>query len=258
MTAPTDQTPPLTRPNFRSRIVGAGEEAPDQLLANPRNWRVHPKYQQDALESVLDTVGWVQNIIVNRTTGFVLDGHARVAIALRREEPKVPVVYVELSEAEEALVLATYDPISALAGKDDKLLGELVAEVQVGDQILRELMDDLLPDVREPSDAAALALMDLTTRAPAYEVTKGSAYRVGQHLLLVLDPVRDWAKVHPWMREGDWLLPFPGVYAPLVEEPPARFVMVQPDLFVAAFIADRYEEQRGKGTVTRVETPEAW
>jgi len=28
---------------WRSRIVGEGEEAPDQLLANPDNWRVHPK-----------------------------------------------------------------------------------------------------------------------------------------------------------------------------------------------------------------------
>lgn len=258
MTAPTEPSAPLTRPNFRSRIVGQGEEAPDQLLANPRNWRVHPKFQQDALESVLDTVGWVQNIIVNRTTGFVVDGHARVAIALRREERAVPVLYVELTPEEEALVLATYDPISALAGKDDALLRELVSEVKVGDQILRELMDDMLPDLAEKSNAAALALMDLTTRAPAYEVAKGGAYRVGQHLLLVLDPVRDWDKVYPWMRVGDWLLPFPGVYSALVEEPPARFVMVQPDLFVAAFIADRFEEQHGKGTVTRVEAPEAW
>ena len=36
---------------FASRIVGEGEEAPDQLLANPLNWRTHPKEQQAALES---------------------------------------------------------------------------------------------------------------------------------------------------------------------------------------------------------------
>lgn len=35
---------------FRNRIVGEGVEAPDQLLANPRNWRAHPKHQVDALE----------------------------------------------------------------------------------------------------------------------------------------------------------------------------------------------------------------
>jgi len=33
----------------RNRITGTGEEAPDQLLANPANWRIHPKAQQDAL-----------------------------------------------------------------------------------------------------------------------------------------------------------------------------------------------------------------
>lgn len=32
---------------WRNRIAGAGEEAPDQLLANPANWRIHPKAQQD-------------------------------------------------------------------------------------------------------------------------------------------------------------------------------------------------------------------
>lgn len=75
---------------FRNRIVGSGVEAPDQLLANPRNWRLHPKEQQEALEGVLDTVGWAQEVVVNRTTGHIVDGHLRVMIALRREEPAIP------------------------------------------------------------------------------------------------------------------------------------------------------------------------
>src|SRR6266704_2927845 len=36
-------------PKWRNRIVGHGEEDPEQLLANPKNWRIHPKNQQDAL-----------------------------------------------------------------------------------------------------------------------------------------------------------------------------------------------------------------
>jgi len=31
---------------WRNRITGHGDEAPDQLLANPRNWRIHPAGQQ--------------------------------------------------------------------------------------------------------------------------------------------------------------------------------------------------------------------
>lgn len=91
------------------RIVGHGTEAPDQLLANPRNWRIHPKAQQDALSGVLGEVGWVQSIIVNQRTGFVVDGHARVEIAINRGESSVPVVYVDLDENEEGIVLAELD-----------------------------------------------------------------------------------------------------------------------------------------------------
>ena len=98
-------------------------------MANPRNWRIHPKGQQDALGSVLDEVGWVQQVLVNRTTGNVVDGHLRVELAISRDEPAVPVLYVELSEDEEALVLASLDPLSAMAATDEDKLRELLAGV---------------------------------------------------------------------------------------------------------------------------------
>ena len=52
MTRKTRATAPTTA--WRNRIIGSGEEAPDQLLANPANWRIHPKAQQDALAGALD------------------------------------------------------------------------------------------------------------------------------------------------------------------------------------------------------------
>ena len=63
---------------WRSRIVGAGEEAPDALIANERNWRTHPKAQREALAGVLDEVGYVATVLVNRRTGRLVDGHLRV------------------------------------------------------------------------------------------------------------------------------------------------------------------------------------
>jgi hypothetical protein len=100
---------------WRNRIVGTGEEAPDQLVANPLNWRTHPGPQRDALRGSLAEVGWVQQVLVNQRTGHVVDGHARVEEALSRQEATVPVLYVDLSPEEEALVLATLDPIGAMA-----------------------------------------------------------------------------------------------------------------------------------------------
>lgn len=127
---------------WRNRIVGHGEEAPDQLLANPRNWRIHPKAQQAALAGALNEVGWVQDIIVNQRSGHIIDGHARVALAISREEASVPVVYVDLDEREEGIVLATIDPLSAMAGSDYGLLGQVLDGI-VADGPLGELLDDL-------------------------------------------------------------------------------------------------------------------
>jgi hypothetical protein len=59
----TSPTAPATAATRRNRITGSGEEAPDQLLAHPANWRIwriRPKAQQDALAGALDQVGWVQ------------------------------------------------------------------------------------------------------------------------------------------------------------------------------------------------------
>ena len=128
---------------WRNRIVGYGEEAPDNLLANPRNWRIHSKLQQEALAGVLNEVGWIQNVIVNRTTQHVLDGHLRITLAMRHGEPTVPVTYVELSEEEEALALATFDPIGALATAEKETLDALLRDVQTGEAAVQEMLAGL-------------------------------------------------------------------------------------------------------------------
>ena len=128
---------------WRNRIVGSGVEAPDQLLANPSNWRIHPKAQQEALADALDEVGWVQEVIVNQRTGHLVDGHLRVTLALRRDEPTIPVKYVDLDEREEALILATLDPIAAQAGADAAKLDELLREVNTGSAALQSLLSEL-------------------------------------------------------------------------------------------------------------------
>lgn len=132
--------------SWKNRIVGHGEESPEQLLANPRNFRIHPKTQQDAVAGVLEEVGWVQSVIVNRTTGHLVDGHLRVSIALRDDEPTIPVVYVDLSADEEALILATLDPLAALAGTDRQKLEELLSEVGTGSADVQALLAGMARD----------------------------------------------------------------------------------------------------------------
>jgi DNA modification methylase len=169
---------------WRNRILGSGEEAPDQLAANPRNWRTHPAAQRKALRGALDTVGWVQQVIVNRRTGNVVDGHARIEEALSRSEPVVPVLYVDLSPEEEALVLATLDPIGAMAEADDERLRSLLAEVAVDDDGLAALLADLAGG--EPK--AGLTDPDAVPE-PAAEpwVKPGDLFALGTHRILCGD-----------------------------------------------------------------------
>ena len=151
---------------WRSRIVGHGEENPDQLLANPANWRIHPKAQQAALSSVLSEVGWVQSGIVNQRTGNLVDGHLRVSLALQNNEPSIPVAYVDLSADEEALVLATIDPIGAMAAKDEEKLAELITGLSSGNQDLNSFLEGLAPAAESSSNPYTDKI-----EIPQYEIT---------------------------------------------------------------------------------------
>lgn len=182
--ATTATAPEPARPlgTWRSRILASTLEDPASLLANPRNWRTHPAAQRKALRGSLDTVGWVQQVIVNRATGNVVDGHARIEEALSRGEPTVPVLWVDLSPEEEALVLATLDPIGAMATRDETRLNDLLAEVAVDDAGLARLLEDLgarTPLASDPDYAPEPA--DDTYVKP------GDLYRLGGHRVLCGD-----------------------------------------------------------------------
>ena len=110
---------------INNRILGLVNESPDQLLANPKNYRIHPNHQRVALLNILDRVGWCSPVIVNQTTGHLLDGHLRVMIAMEKNEASIPVLYIELTEREENIILANFDPIRSLATTDPHLFSQL-------------------------------------------------------------------------------------------------------------------------------------
>lgn len=95
------------------------------------------------MNGVFNDVGWVQQVIFNQRTGVLIDGHMRVAIAKERGVTAVPVTVVDLSEHEEATVLATLDPIGALAEADVETLDSLLRDIGAVDRELQETITNM-------------------------------------------------------------------------------------------------------------------
>jgi DNA modification methylase len=174
---------------WKNRITRYSEEAPDQLLTNPKNYRTHPGSQADALRGVLGDVGVVQNVLANERTGFLIDGHLRVMEALKAGQPTIPVTWVDLSEEEEALILATLDPLAAMAGTDAAQLDALLRDVSTDSPAVQAMLDALateagiVPPVGAGGDEFDATPEDGPTRTQA-----GDLWVIGGvHRLLVGD-----------------------------------------------------------------------
>ena len=179
------------------KIIGEGTEDPEQLLANPANWRIHPLAQREALDGVLEKIGWVQRIVVNQRTGHVVDGHLRADLAVQRQEKAVPVLYVDLSEDEERAALAALDPIAGMAVADVEKLAELAASIDIKENEPLSLRLDAMTGLNIGMDGAP-DFGDGPTGLPATGVSGGNV-KENERIVLIFndeDEVADfWRKV---------------------------------------------------------------
>lgn len=182
----------LTKP-LVNRIVGHGEEAVDQLLANPLNYRLHPDNQQHALAGSIDDIGFIRSVTVNRRTGRVVDGHLRVTLAARSGVATLPVEYVDLSEAEEAQALLSLDPIAAMAASDKQKLDELMRAVQSDDERVQAMLSEMAEregldygKVEPPADPGAQVDKAEELRQK-WGVESGQLWQLGDHRLICGD-----------------------------------------------------------------------
>lgn len=240
---------------WENRIVGSGAESPEQLLANPLNYRRHTNEQRNALRQMLEQVGWVQNVVVNQTTGHLIDGHLRVDLAMQDGEAAVPVVYVRLDEREERLALAGLDPLSALAVPDSDALASLLDGIDVdglGDELagmLNGLMElpPLPPDDHGPGSddgsgdkGSNLALVDVSLRDPKHQPKRGSTWKLGQHLLYVGAVHEDWPTWAPLLEDGFLFAPYPSPMLAAIYTGEKRLLLVQPDAYLAGHVLDKW------------------
>lgn len=154
---------------FRDRIIGTVRVRGDRLLPHPKNWRLHPENQRDAIRGVLSDLGVARSLTgvpaspvalaevrslttpaeraawataFERGTGDVLllDGHLRAEEI--RDQP-LPVELLDLDEREQAELLATFDPIGDLAKMDRDKFVDLAADFNSTNAAVQALVADL-------------------------------------------------------------------------------------------------------------------
>lgn len=173
---------------IRDRIVELRRVSASELHPHPKNWRTHPKHQMDAMRGVLSEIGFAGAEIARELPDGslqLIDGHARAEIA---GDSKIPVLILDVDETEANKILATFDPIGALAETDGEKLDAVLRDVDTGNEALQEMLASLADEADLYLDDQPDVVQDETPEPPADPVTQfGDVWILGDHRVLCGD-----------------------------------------------------------------------
>ena len=185
---------------FRDRIKELRRVPASELVANPKNWRHHPSHQREGLTTMLERIGYADAVIARETDDglMLVDGHLRVDVS---PDAIVPVLVVDLSDAEADEVLATLDPLASLAEPDVGSLQALLAGLDTDDTL-----QVLIQDISDGYNVSLAELLEQPTEAAYNEIDKkvaGIEVVPGAILPIVAHEGRDNLKAFMFYIEAD-------------------------------------------------------
>jgi len=171
-----------------------------QLKPTPANPRHMPAGELEKLKRSIAEFGFVEPVVARSADRTVIGGHQRLEAAKALGLKRVPVVFVEVTEAQaKALNLA----LNKIQGEWDlPRLGELLEELRdlpdldetlTGfdfremDALLAELERQQLPEPYEDSFGNAAEVLQTQREAAPTRVNKGESWQLGRHRLLCGD-----------------------------------------------------------------------
>jgi len=209
----------------------------------------------------------------NHAVPTIVDGHARQTIATKRGS-KMLAMLKSWTPDQERFILASHDSITAMATTNAQKLKALLDLAKASTPKAQALLDDLRAKAQEQidelleqnkekrSDGSLLELTQVTTAPPRHSVEYGDIYSiraangVGSHVLVVADVFTEWSLWIQFLSYDDIetiFLPYPGPFVPLTDRAKdARLVMVQPDLYIAGHVLDRYADVYGEDAIQKL------
>lgn len=178
--------------SYRNRITGMEYVSSKDLTPHPGNWREHGKAQVQALQGVLSEVGIAGALLAYRSERnggklTVIDGHLRKDAA-----PQTwPVLILDVDDAEADYLLATHDPLAAMATADAAALDALLSSVNSGDAAVQAMLERL-------AGQAGLYVTDPAAEwqgMPEFEQEAQEAYQTIKVHFDSAEDVQDFAKL---------------------------------------------------------------
>jgi hypothetical protein len=129
---------------IRDRIRELRRVRADSLLRNPKNWRRHPESQAATLGGLLTEIGYANALLVRELNDgrlMLIDGHLRAETTPRAS---VPVLVLDVNEEEADKILATADPLAAMAETDVEQFKALLETVRTDNSAINELLRQTL------------------------------------------------------------------------------------------------------------------
>ena len=176
---------------IKDRILDLRRVRADSLLPNPKNWRRHPKAQADALRGLLSEIGYADALLARETPEglMLIDGHLR---AETTPDAVVPVLVLDVTEAEADKLLLSLDPLAAMAEGDAGALRALLAQVETDSDAVRKMLDGLAKEYGaqpgpKPLDDPGPNFEEAEELRKKWGVEPGQLWTLGEHRLLCGD-----------------------------------------------------------------------
>jgi len=164
-----------------------------ELVQNPKNWRTHPAAQARALGALLKEIGYADALIARELPDGqlqLIDGHLRAETTPNTD---VPVLVLDVSEEEADKLLATLDPLAAMAEADTGRLQALLESVRSDDEAVQELLrrtaGERLWQILHPHevDEVAVALERADELRVRWGTEHGQLWKIEEHRLICGD-----------------------------------------------------------------------
>lgn len=183
--------------DLRMRIVDFQYIRAGDILPNPDNWRVHSKAQKDAYNAMVESVGYAGAQMVFETDDgdlMFVDGHMR---ADEHPDELLPTLITDLNADEAREILATFDPISAMAEANKDKLKALHEKLSVlrndttaaRDAVLKSIRDNnnVMLDEDKPDDDPGAEVDRASELNEKWQVKRGDVWQVGKHRIMCGD-----------------------------------------------------------------------